>query len=431
MEDQSSRSSEQQPSPADLQSKMHSIMQQLQGVMVQMRQTGVPIEAPTFPGGVQLPGAWQQPAAAAAAAAPGSGGASGGQRGTSPPMDPDRWMSSMLGAIPTDQDGNINYFAPFEGSIQVAPGGGPSPNFSAPPPMQANRGNGGGFAGSPASFIGQQRQPPGFNPNAPSFVPNHLAAPFVPAPLFQAPVPKVSTANMPAAPKKKSIPVMPEPPRIPPPRIIPGIARDLEDMGSYAFVEFKRNRIKKYPCYAALQPGQYVIVDGDRGQDCGLLVQINTKNEQTGEVIINSMDGSQVSNTGRMKVENGRVLRVANNGEIDQLHHRIADLERVALHACRQRCTQLGLEIEVIDCEYQFDLKKVSFFFNSDHSVDFRDLVRELYREFGARIWMENINPNVKNVMPDAPRTGAGSKYRRAAAASPTLAEGTEKQAES
>jgi cell fate regulator YaaT (PSP1 superfamily) len=134
-------------------------------------------------------------------------------------------------------------------------------------------------------------------------------------------------------------------------------------------------------------------------------VQINTKNEQTGEVIINSMDGSQVSNTARMKAENGRVLRVANNSEIDQLHHRIADLERVALHACRQRCAQLELAIEVIDCEYQFDLKKVSFFFNSDHSVDFRDLVRELYREFGARIWMENINPNVKNVMPEPLRS--------------------------
>jgi hypothetical protein len=377
-------SSEQQPSPADLQSKMHSIMQQLQGVMVQMRQTGVPIEPALQAQG--LPG-WLG-GAGVAGATPGwpAERQDSPQRGSSPPVDPDRWMTSMLGAIPTDQDGNVNYFAPFEGSIQVAPGGSQQHGFSAPSPVKH-----------------QQRQ--GFNPNAPSFVPNHLAAPFVPSaapqPLFQAPPHAAHHGS-----KKKSghHPSSGVPRALPPSPLTQGQS-NLEDMGSFAFVEFKRNRIKKYPCYAALQPGQYVIVDGDRGQDCGLLVQINTKNEQTGEVIINSMDGSQVSNTARMKAENGRVLRVANNSEIDQLHHRIADLERVALHACRQRCAQLELAIEVIDCEYQFDLKKVSFFFNSDHSVDFRDLVRELYREFGARIWMENINPNVKNVMPEPLRS--------------------------
>jgi hypothetical protein len=397
---------ESQPSPADLQSKMQSIMQQLQGVIVQMRQTGVPIEPTLHVQGVPGWLAATQPATAALPVAE-TQQQEATQRGTSPPMDPDRWMSSMLGAIPTDQDGNINYFAPFEGSIQVAPGGGVNPSFAAPPPMQAIR----------PQQQQQQQQRQGFNPNAPSFVPNHLAPPFVPPgivaqpPLFQVPAPKTSSVP----PKKKGLPREEHHSGFMHPSSMPrgmhlqmqhgGMgARDLEEMGSFAFVEFKRNRIKKYPCYAALQPGQYVIVDGDRGQDCGLLVQINTKNEQTGEVIINSMDGSQVTNTARMKVENGRVLRVANNSEIDQLHHRIADLERVALHACRQRCAQLELNIEVIDCEYQFDLKKVSFFFNSDHSVDFRDLVRELYREFGARIWMENINPNVKNVMPDAPR---------------------------
>lgn len=70
------------------------------------------------------------------------------------------------------------------------------------------------------------------------------------------------------------------------------------------------------------------------------------------------------------------------------------------MRACRQRCGELGIDIEVIDCEYQFDRKKISFFFDSDRSIDFRELVRDLFKMFGARIWMENINSNVRNVVP-------------------------------
>lgn len=102
-------------------------------------------------------------------------------------------------------------------------------------------------------------------------------------------------------------------------------------------------------------------------------------------------------------------MRAAESSEIAALHGEIATLERQALKTCRERCDELGIGIEVIDCEYQFDRKKVSFFFNSEHSVDFRELVRDLYKVFGARIWMENVNPNVKNTVPQ----GALSQHQK------------------
>lgn len=167
----------------------------------------------------------------------------------------------------------------------------------------------------------------------------------------------------------------------------------------YAFVEFKRGRIRKYASVPDIQPGSYVIVDGDRGQDCGLLVQTIRKIPGQEDQVI-CMEDTYIED--RAKVEDGRVIRVANEEDVKRLHTVISNAEQLALSTCRERCKSLNIEIDLLDVEYQFDMKKVSFFFDSDHSVDFRDLVRDLYRSFGARIWMENVNPKVRNSVADA-----------------------------
>lgn len=171
-----------------------------------------------------------------------------------------------------------------------------------------------------------------------------------------------------------------------------------------AFVEFKRGRVRKYRCEHRIEPGSYVLVDGDRGTDCGLLVQ-TIEEKANNETAVVSMEGCDIRDD-KIKLENGHVLRQASEEDIDRLHNIIANAESVALKTCRQRCNELGIDIDLQDVEYQFDMKKISFFFDCDHSVDFRSLVRELYRTFGARIWMENINPKVKNSMPDQGASG-------------------------
>ncbi|EAN84028.1 putative cell cycle sequence binding phosphoprotein (RBP33) [Trypanosoma cruzi] len=174
-----------------------------------------------------------------------------------------------------------------------------------------------------------------------------------------------------------------------------------------AFVEFKRHRVRKYECNIDISPGLYVMVDGDRGKDCGLLVQ-TIKTLPDGSTSFYCMDGTHI-NADKIKLEKGRVLGVATAEEIDYLHHTMQQAERVALETCRKVCDDMGIKINLQDCEYQFDMEKVSFYFNSEHSVDFRPLVRELYRLFRVRIWMENTNPHVKNTMPAADLGGIGN----------------------
>ncbi|RNF15183.1 cell cycle sequence binding phosphoprotein (RBP33) [Trypanosoma conorhini] len=180
-----------------------------------------------------------------------------------------------------------------------------------------------------------------------------------------------------------------------------------------AFVEFKRRRVRKYECSLDISPGSYVTVDGDRGRDCGLLVQ-TIKTLPDGSTNSFCMDGTNVI-PDKMKLEKGRVLGLATEEQTTYLHGTLANSERVALETCRRLCDELGIDIDPKDCEYQFDMFKVSFYFNSEHSVDFRPLVRELYRILGVRIWMENTNPNVKNARPITEAGGNGNAEDAAA----------------
>lgn len=46
----------------------------------------------------------------------------------------------------------------------------------------------------------------------------------------------------------------------------------------------------------------------------------------------------------------------------------------------------------ILDAEYQFDRHKLTFFFEADKRIDFRDLVSELFSQFKTRIWMQQVD---------------------------------------
>jgi hypothetical protein len=166
------------------------------------------------------------------------------------------------------------------------------------------------------------------------------------------------------------------------------------------FVEFKRGRMKRYESDVFIAPGNYIIVEGDRGEDCGLVVHTFQRLPDGSTGRSETLEGVSID-TAKVKPETGRVRRVANATEVERLHGEIATLERHALKACRERVEGMGLDMNVVDCEYQFDRKKITFFFDSARAIDFRELTKDLFKQFSARIWLENINSKVKNVVPD------------------------------
>ena len=49
-------------------------------------------------------------------------------------------------------------------------------------------------------------------------------------------------------------------------------------------------------------------------------------------------------------------------------------------------------KMTVVDAEYQFDRNKLTFFFEAEGRIDFRELVRDLFSIYKTRIWMQQVN---------------------------------------
>ena len=85
-----------------------------------------------------------------------------------------------------------------------------------------------------------------------------------------------------------------------------------------------------------------------------------------------------------------RVVRVATAHEVARWKE-WREREKRARQTCLDRAGQHRLPLKVVDVEIQPDGRQVSVFFFSEERVDFRELVRELAREFHARIEMRQV----------------------------------------
>jgi cell fate regulator YaaT (PSP1 superfamily) len=84
------------------------------------------------------------------------------------------------------------------------------------------------------------------------------------------------------------------------------------------------------------------------------------------------------------------VLRTATTSEVQGWRDRRADEER-AVTTCQARARDKALPLKVIEVEMEPDASRVTVYFSAEERVDFRELVRELAREFRARIEMRQI----------------------------------------
>ncbi len=85
-----------------------------------------------------------------------------------------------------------------------------------------------------------------------------------------------------------------------------------------------------------------------------------------------------------------RVLRLATAEEIAD-HRRRREREKAAVTTCQLRAKGHGLGMKIVDVELGADGRRVTVLFAAEGRVDFRELVKELAREFRARIEMRQI----------------------------------------
>ena len=85
-----------------------------------------------------------------------------------------------------------------------------------------------------------------------------------------------------------------------------------------------------------------------------------------------------------------RVVGLASEDEAREYRRRRAR-EEAAIVTSQTLARARGLMMKVVDVEMQPAQRRVSVYFSADDRVDFRDLVRDLAREFHARIEMRQI----------------------------------------
>jgi len=152
-------------------------------------------------------------------------------------------------------------------------------------------------------------------------------------------------------------------------------------MATFAEVGFKGNRKDYFTVRDLdLNPGERVIVEVDRGQDLGTVLALGAVAERT-------CSGSTGCGT---PTPSHRILRPAESREIGALAELRKDEERVRT-LTRKKVSEHGLRMKVTDAEWQFDRRKLTIYFTADRRVDFRELVRELARDFSTRIELRQI----------------------------------------
>lgn len=84
------------------------------------------------------------------------------------------------------------------------------------------------------------------------------------------------------------------------------------------------------------------------------------------------------------------VIRKTTVEDLERVRKNLADEER-AVPIFKQLISKYNLNMKLVSIHYQFDRKKLFFFYTADGRVDFRELAKDLAAEFKTRIELRQI----------------------------------------
>ena len=124
-----------------------------------------------------------------------------------------------------------------------------------------------------------------------------------------------------------------------------------------------------------LTRGDDVIVRSDRGVEFGLV--LCDANEKT-----NGYLGE--------RVRTGRILRTASDEDRRSLEE-LSERERSYFASRKNMIAERKLQMQLVDVEQVFGGERIVFYYLAEKRVDFRELVKQMAREFNTRIEMRQI----------------------------------------
>ena len=140
-------------------------------------------------------------------------------------------------------------------------------------------------------------------------------------------------------------------------------------------VRFKSGGKQYYfdPKGQQVEPGQGVIIETSRGLEYGECAQGNTMVED--EAVVQPLRS---------------LVRIATQKDLDTVAKN-REKEKKAFTICQDKIAAHGLDMKLVEVEYNFEGSKILFFFTSEGRVDFRALVKDLAGVFHTRIELRQI----------------------------------------
>ena len=140
-------------------------------------------------------------------------------------------------------------------------------------------------------------------------------------------------------------------------------------------VRFKSGGKQYYfdPQGQQVAPGQGVIIETSRGLEYGECAQGNTMVED--EEVVQPLRP---------------MVRIATDKDLETVRKN-HEKEKKAFTICQEKIAAHGLDMKLVEVEYNFEGNKILFFFTSEGRVDFRALVKDLASVFHARIELRQI----------------------------------------
>ena len=148
-------------------------------------------------------------------------------------------------------------------------------------------------------------------------------------------------------------------------------------------VAFKGNRKEFFLWEADDSPSLKapVIVDADRGEDLGHIHAFGELAEKRSAGAAHGLGEATPSR---------KVRRVASDDDVRRFAE-VRALDEDARKKAMERVKANQLVMKITDAEWQWDRKKLTFYFTAEKRVDFRNLVRELAAMFRTRIELKQI----------------------------------------
>lgn len=132
------------------------------------------------------------------------------------------------------------------------------------------------------------------------------------------------------------------------------------------------------------QTGYYSIEENCKKGDLAII------DAEPGVAIAEIVSGPLTRLPGTEEGDLPAIIRMADEEDLD-IHEKNRLLSREAADFCKDCIRYRRLDMKLVDVEVFFDRSKFIFYFTAPNRIDFRDLVKDLVREYRARIELRQI----------------------------------------